>query len=79
MEKETYTIKTVQDIYNLLTEDNIENFSIDMIEVFLQIVHIKKEVAKQGFDPLTAVLYKEITWTNDGIHKSTAEFIKKEE
>lgn len=69
-----YKINTIEDIGNLITEDNIDNFLKDF-EGILRLFLITKQMFllnKQGNQDFTPKI-KDFTWIDDNEHKISIE------
>lgn len=67
MEKETkkYLIKTIEDLSDVINEDNFANFMIDLTDLMIKIVKVKKEFKKLNGE-YPKGLMPEYTWIDDG-------------
>ncbi len=59
-----YQINTIEDLFNIATEENVARLCVDIYVALQQHIILKKEVP-------SAVL-KEFTWIDDGVHTSEA-------
>lgn len=65
-ENKQYKIETIEDISNVITKENLENFMIDFIDVMNKLVEIK-ELCKEKTGEYPQGLMKELTWVDDDI------------
>lgn len=67
MEKnKKYEIKTVEDISNLVTKDNFENFLEDFRDIITKLVEIK-ELCKREIGEYPQRLMKDFIWCDDDV------------
>ncbi len=71
MEKQTHEIETIEDIFDVVTEDNFDRFMTDFYVFVAQIAKVKREIPD--------VEIKTMKWTDDGIHKITGVTINGDE
>jgi len=76
MEEKKYQIKTMQDVFNCVTMDNINNFIIDfrgVIETYIAFRNLSKTIGEvEGLPPgLAEVSSEGYTWIDDGKHDKT--------
>lgn len=48
-EPKKYEIKTIEDMYNIVTLDNLDRFMGDMYKVFHQLAQVKHNVGEEAF------------------------------
>jgi hypothetical protein len=78
MENKQYKIETIEDISNVVTKENFENFMIDFLSVINKVVEIK-EFVKEKTGEYPEGLMKDFIWIDDeirGIKKLTIKHVK---
>lgn len=69
MENKTYTIATMQDIFDLITEDNIDSFMLDFYKMVHTNALARKEIGEEEWMKLRMPSFR---WIND--NKNDLEF-----
>lgn len=65
MENKRYTLKTVEEIVDLIDENNFANFMIDFTDLMIKVVQLKKDIKKVTGNASTRLM-KEFDWIDDG-------------
>jgi len=74
-QNKTYEIKTVQDIFECVTTENIDRFMKDFVGIFLSLAEIKENSTEEEIQDLKIGSFM---WTDDGENNLTIELIEKE-
>ena len=82
MKAKEYQIKTVQDMLDCVTKENIDNFMIDLrgvIDTYIAFKGLTKTIAEvEGLPPELAEVSSEgYIWIDDGKHEKTVKISKK--
>ena len=82
MKTKHYEINTIQDIFNCVTKDNLDNFMIDLrcvIETYIAFRDLTKTIGEvEGLPPELAKIKSEgYTWIDDGKHEKTLKISSK--
>lgn len=66
MESKQYKIETIEDISNVVTKENFENFMIDFLSLINKVVEVK-ELIKEKTGEYPEGLMKDFIWVDDDI------------
>ena len=64
---ETHELVTIDDVCNLITEENIESFTTDLLHFLYFHLKLKSKISKEDY----LALKKTLIWKNDGIEGVT--------
>ena len=66
VKKHTYTLNTIADICNLVTIDNVDNFTLDFYKLLYYVAQLKEKLPQKDLEQIE---WKEFLWTDDDLNE----------